>query len=116
MEDVEIGVMLMNLTAAGSKMFPFADCGKVFIHEFHRREITVPAKGFTKLAFGNKAFLSHRNTILTFQGHPELDADSAKKLLAQNPAYMKGVEGERTTFEKYMERESITASSSGRES
>jgi GMP synthase-like glutamine amidotransferase len=104
MEAAETGVRLMNLTPKGKKMFPFAECGEVFIHEFHRCEITVPAKEFTELACRNKAFLSHKNTILTFQGHPELDADSAKTLLAWNPAYVEG-EDQKARVEKYMERE-----------
>lgn len=35
-------------------------------------------KGFHELIAGRQAFLSHNNAILTFQGHPEKDARTAK--------------------------------------
>lgn len=90
----EIGVTKINLTAEGKKMFPFAPESFVYLHEFHAREIKMPAKGFIALAEGNQSFLSESNTILTFQGHPELNADLARTLYAHAPAYM-GFEGDR---------------------
>ncbi|KAG4440183.1 hypothetical protein IFR05_004328 [Cadophora sp. M221] len=90
----EIGVTRIPLTNEGRKMFPFASDGSVQLHEFHAREIKMPAKGFVALAGGNQAFLSEENTIITFQGHPELNEDLARSLLAHAPAYM-GVDGER---------------------
>ncbi|KAH7420030.1 class I glutamine amidotransferase-like protein [Cadophora sp. MPI-SDFR-AT-0126] len=90
----EIGVTQISLTDEGRKMFPFASAGVLDIHEFHAREIKTPAKGFIALAGGNQVFLSEENTILTFQGHPELNADLARTLLAHAPAYM-GIDGER---------------------
>ena len=90
----EIGVTKIPLTAEGKKMFPFASKGAIQLHEFHAREVKTPAKGFVALAEGNQSFLNEDNTILTFQGHPELNADLARILLANSPAYM-GIDGER---------------------
>ncbi|KAL5321969.1 hypothetical protein ACEPPN_009934 [Leptodophora sp. 'Broadleaf-Isolate-01'] len=90
----EIGVTRIALTDAGKKMFPFASDGFLQLHEFHAREIKMPAKGFVALADGNQSFLSEENTIMTFQGHPELNADLARTLLAHAPAYM-GVDGDK---------------------
>ncbi|KAL2071716.1 hypothetical protein VTL71DRAFT_12951 [Oculimacula yallundae] len=84
----EVGVTSIFLTAEGKKMFPFASDGAVRLHEFHAREIRTPAKGFIALAEGNQSFLSASNTILTFQGHPEVNEDMARKMLARPSAYM----------------------------
>ena len=86
MAAAEIGVTRTDWNEEGRKMFPGSI--KLYLHEFHRREIKYPAKGFVPLAEGNKAFINATNTILTFQGHPELNADSAKWLWATNPPYM----------------------------
>jgi len=99
----EIGVTRIALTKAGSKMFPFAECGCIQIHEFHRREIKVPAKGFMPLAEGNQAFLSELNTILTFQGHPEMNTTLAKSCLASVPTYMGVEEGQKELLIQNME-------------
>ncbi|PVH85207.1 class I glutamine amidotransferase-like protein [Cadophora sp. DSE1049] len=90
----EIGVMQITLTAEGKKIFPFASEGVLNIHEFHAREVKTPAEGFVALAEGNQSFLSEGNTILTFQGHPELNTELASTLLTHSPRYM-GVDGER---------------------
>ncbi|KAH7350745.1 class I glutamine amidotransferase-like protein [Rhexocercosporidium sp. MPI-PUGE-AT-0058] len=89
----EIGVTRIALTAEGKKMFPFTSDGHVRLHEFHAREIKAPAEGFVALAEDNQSFLNESNTIMTFQGHPELNEDLAKALLAHSPAYM-GVNGD----------------------
>lgn len=34
--------------------------------------------GFIKLSEDNQCFINEKGTILTFQGHPEKDADTAK--------------------------------------
>ena len=48
------------------------------LQQHHRREVRSPPKGFHELIAGRQAFLSHDNAILTFQGHPEKDARTAK--------------------------------------
>lgn len=84
----EVGVTQITLTDEGRKMFPFAKDGHLRIHEFHRRVITVPAKGFRALAVGNQSFLNEANTIMTFQGHPEMTGTVAKVALGNTPSYM----------------------------
>ncbi|KUJ15831.1 class I glutamine amidotransferase-like protein [Mollisia scopiformis] len=88
MDGPEIGVHQITLTPEGKKMFPFAQDGKLNIHEFHRREIKSPAKGFVPLAEGSQSFINEANTIITFQGHPELNAALAKNFVETTPAYM----------------------------
>jgi GMP synthase-like glutamine amidotransferase len=100
----EVGVTPIILTDKGKKMLPFAGGDKLMIHEYHRREIKVPAKGFVALAEGNQMFMNERKTVWTFQGHPEMNAELAKSLLADTPAYM-GVGGEeREELGRRMER------------
>lgn len=85
----EVGVTSIQLTEEGGKMLPFAtEDGKVDIHEFHRREVKIKAKGFVALAEGNQMFMNQRRTIWTFQGHPEMNEGLAKEMLADTPAYM----------------------------
>jgi len=103
MDSAEIGVTRIQLTSDGSKMFPFANNQGMQIHEFHRREIKVPARGFMPLAEGNQAFLNGSYTILTFQGHPEMNAALAKSLLTSAPAYMGVDEKQKEMLAKNME-------------
>jgi len=60
MDAAEVGVTRIELTKEGSKMFTLADNGGVRMHEFHRREVKVPAKGFIPLGGGNQTFLTSR--------------------------------------------------------
>lgn len=94
MDGPEIGVHTMTLTPRGREMFPSAADGKLRIHEFHRREIKNPAEGFVPLAEGNQSFVNEKNTILTFQGHPELNSGLARNFVETTPAYM-GLDGEK---------------------
>lgn len=103
MDAVEIGVTQVNLTEEGSKFLGLVKNGSIQLHEFHRREITVPAKGFKPLAEGNQSFLNEANTILTFQGHPEMHAKLAKELLADTPSYMGVLDEQRDAIAKNME-------------
>lgn len=92
MEMPEVGVTKIALTDAGKGFLPFgAQSGEFKVHEYHKREIRKPASGFTALADRNQSFLSQSNTIVTFQGHPELNGDLAKQWLQNSPTYM-GVE------------------------
>jgi len=85
---LEIGVSEVKLTAKGKEMFPFATEGRLDMHEYHRREVKTPAKGFTALAAGNQSFLNDANTIMTFQGHPEMTENVGKTMLQDTPSYM----------------------------
>lgn len=101
MSEPEVGVHKITLTPAGRKMFSFAENGALRIHEFHRREISVVAEGFVALAEGNQCFVNEGNTILTFQGHPELNAELAKIFVEGALPYM-GLDDERKKV--YMEK------------
>lgn len=75
-----MGVTEAKLTSAGVRFMeggPRKD-GIVRLQQHHRRRVGKAPRGFTSLMAGNEAFLSHNNTILTFQGHPEKDARAAK--------------------------------------
>jgi GMP synthase-like glutamine amidotransferase len=61
MDVAEIGVTRMKLTEEGCKMFLLN--AVLHHHQFHRREIKVPAQGFVRLAEQHKAFLNDTNTI-----------------------------------------------------
>lgn len=59
-------------------------------------------KGSDRFALGNQSFLSDTNTILTFQGHPEMNETLAKALLASLPTYMGVEETQLETSKEYM--------------
>ena len=100
----EVGVTSLVLTPLGQKTLAFLERKEIALHEYHRREIKQPAKGFVALAEGNQMFMNEEKTIWTFQGHPELNEGLAKAMLANTPAYM-GVEGkEKRDIERRMER------------
>lgn len=91
--DAEIGVTPIELTPKGRSMFHFASDTSIRLHEFHAREVKTAAKRFIALAGGNQVFVNEANTILTFQGHPELNAELARKFVENTPVYMGVAEG-----------------------
>lgn len=95
METAEIGVHQIELNEQGKNIFPFAADGFLRIHEYHRREVGTPPNGFTSLAGGNQIFLNDANTIMTFQGHPEMTENIANMMFEKIPAYMGVREEER---------------------
>ena len=103
MAAAEIGVTPIQLTDDGLKMFPIANGRQMRIHEFHAREIAFPAKGFQPLANGNQSFLSETNTILKFQGDPEMNGILVKVLLASFPTYTGVDEKQKETSKKQMD-------------
>ncbi|KAH7037698.1 class I glutamine amidotransferase-like protein [Microdochium trichocladiopsis] len=75
----EMGVATVNLTGLGSQFFlESAVLGSFRLQQHHRREVSKAAPGFVQLAHGNQCLLNDDNTILSFQGHPEKDAETAK--------------------------------------
>ncbi|OJD34814.1 gmp synthase [Diplodia corticola] len=103
----ELGVTTLDLTEEGSEFFDFAK-GKaqVNVHEFHRRELAENAAGFVPLAANRQIFKSPDNRILTFQGHPEMNAKLAQAALADAPAYTQMFSAEQLSeISKKMERE-----------
>jgi GMP synthase-like glutamine amidotransferase len=103
MAAAEIGVHQIDLTEQGKEMFPFAVGGQLIIHEYHSREVTIPASGFTALAFENQAFLNDANTIMTFQGHPEMTENIARTMFENVPSYMGVREDEKESIIRKME-------------
>lgn len=102
---MKIGVTKIGLTEEGKKKFPFSPDGNLFVHEFHRRQINVTAREFVPLAEGNQAFVNEKNTITTFQGHPEFNKELGKKLLEKTPIYMGVEEKDMEVLNKKMESE-----------
>ncbi|KAK9414100.1 putative Glutamine amidotransferase domain-containing protein [Seiridium unicorne] len=79
MDVPEMGVTPINLTDAGMDFFPHAPTtGSLLIQQHHRREVAEPGQGFFQLARENQVLMNERGTILTFQGHPEKDAETAR--------------------------------------
>lgn len=74
-----MGVATVNLTGRGRDFFPEAAAlGSFRLQQHHRREVAVAAPGFAQLAHGNQCLLNEAGTVLTFQGHPEKDAETAR--------------------------------------
>ncbi|KAK7538553.1 putative copper/iron-regulated glutamine amidotransferase [Phyllosticta citribraziliensis] len=103
----EMGVTTIGLTGEGSHFFDFAAEKKSYdIHEFHKRQIVDPAPGFVPLAKQNQCFVSNDNSILTFQGHPEMSAKLAQSLLANASTYTQTMrEDEQRDIARRMEKE-----------
>lgn len=103
---MKLGVTTIHLTDSGSNFFsavsPSADLN---IHEYHRRQITAPAKGFIPLARGNQSFLSTSNTIISFQGHPEMNVELVKTMFATVHSYMGVKESDKPIIEARMDLE-----------
>lgn len=51
--------------------------GTIRIQQHHRREVCQPAVGFLPLVHDNQCYINTSNTILTFQGHPEKNSETA---------------------------------------
>jgi len=110
METPELGVTEAKLTAAGRRFFGrhIGTSGALLLQQHHRRAVggTTP-RGFAELLVGNQCLLSHNNSILTFQGHPEKDARCAKLRIRDAIRWFGVEEDDRATmacFERSMER------------
>ncbi|KAL1843533.1 hypothetical protein VTJ49DRAFT_1126 [Mycothermus thermophilus] len=78
-ERPELGVTEAKLTPTGRRFFASRSReGTLRLQQHHRRAVGKPPQGFSELVAGNQGFLSHDNTILTLQGHPEKDAQCAR--------------------------------------
>jgi len=87
----KLGITPLLLTSAGTKFFPFTTTSSLRLHELHRQEIAVPAPRFVALAENNQICLSENARILTFQGHPEMSVELAKRLMESESLYTKGL-------------------------
>ncbi|KAJ3562166.1 hypothetical protein NPX13_g8666 [Xylaria arbuscula] len=75
----EMGVASVKLTNHGRAFFHEAAASETFnLQQHHRREVAAAPFGFVSLAQSNQCFLSESNAILTFQGHPEKDSETAR--------------------------------------
>jgi GMP synthase-like glutamine amidotransferase len=85
----QVGVTPIKLTSAGEAFYSshLPSTERYNIHEFHQMEVKTPGKGFVALAYNNQCLVNAANTILTFQGHPEMDAELSK-LLWEESNYM----------------------------
>lgn len=104
-----MGVTEAKLTAAGRRFFGRQHGnGVLLLQQHHRREVGIAPRGFSPLLAGNQSFLSHNGTILTFQGHPEKDAQCAKLRIHDAPRWF-GVgpddQAALAEFKRSMERE-----------
>ncbi|KAB5515531.1 class I glutamine amidotransferase-like protein [Coniochaeta sp. 2T2.1] len=81
MDYPEIGVTEVKLTAEGQRFFSSGGKGRtkfLRLQQHHRREVSKMPAGFISLSEDNQCFINERRTILTLQGHPEKDAETAK--------------------------------------
>ncbi|RDW88402.1 hypothetical protein BP6252_00434 [Coleophoma cylindrospora] len=102
----EMGVHNISLTETGSKFFaPVLPQGSSYkVIEFHAREIKQPGKGLIALAESNQCFTNASNTVLTFQGHPEMTVEFGKKMLpSTTKSYMAVKEDEVDAISKKFE-------------
>lgn len=89
-EPFKIGVHTVKLTPKGSAFLgdSLLTAGQINIQQFHKRDIDVPADGFIPLATNNESFINPENTIVTFQGHPEMTVEWGSEAAAGFPAYV----------------------------
>lgn len=79
MDVPEMGVQAVDLTSEGVGFFSgVAKSSTLMIQQHHRREVVEPGQGFFALAHSNQILMNQQRTILTFQGHPEKDAQTAR--------------------------------------
>ncbi|KAI1433396.1 class I glutamine amidotransferase-like protein [Xylaria sp. CBS 124048] len=75
----EMGVLSVNLTSCGREFFhEVAPLKSFMLQQHHRREVAIAPQGFSLLAIRNQCLINETNTILTFQGHPEKDTETAR--------------------------------------
>ncbi|KAH8422402.1 type 1 glutamine amidotransferase [Aspergillus melleus] len=78
------GIEDVKLTDAGKKFFSTrAGVTTYRLPEFHVREVARPGVGFVHLAESHEIFVDQENTVLSFQAHPEVQAELAKKMLLE---------------------------------
>ena len=109
LRDVQLGVTEAKLTPAGRRFFGrhLGTSGALLLQQHHRRAVGITPGGFTELLVGNQCLLSHNNSVLTFQGHPEKDAQCAKLRVRDAIRWFGIDEDDRATmacFERSMER------------
>ena len=77
----KLGVTEVPLTTHGQRFFRPEGVRSekaLRVQQHHRREVSVKPAGFVGLSEDNQCFINELGTILTFQGHSEKDAETAK--------------------------------------
>ncbi|KAH8894521.1 putative copper/iron-regulated glutamine amidotransferase [Thozetella sp. PMI_491] len=91
MGSADVGVHTIALTEKGSEFFGpdvLQRPGEIKIQQFHKRDVQIPAAGLVPLAKNNESFVNENNTIITFQGHPEMNVEWAYTAASGFPAYI----------------------------
>jgi GMP synthase-like glutamine amidotransferase len=88
---------------AGSDLFKIQR-----VPQFHVREVGQPAPEFIHLAENHECFVNPANTILTFQGHPEVHSTLAKKMLVEEDDVYNGNSSEEKIQEELLKLEQPT--------
>lgn len=86
-----MGVHTVPLTSKGSAFFgddTLLKVNQINIQQFHKRDVDVPAAGFIPLAANNESFINAENTIITLQGHPEMNVEWGSVAAGGFPAYI----------------------------
>ncbi|CAG8903141.1 unnamed protein product [Penicillium egyptiacum] len=74
----------IRLTEAGKKFFPFAmSSGSYRAIELHSGEVDTPPPSFISLAVNQECFVNDANNVLTFQAHPEISHELARKIILE---------------------------------
>ncbi|PYH76820.1 copper/iron-regulated glutamine amidotransferase [Aspergillus uvarum CBS 121591] len=101
------GLEDVRLTEAGRKFFACDENTTSYrLPEFHVREVAQPGDGFIHLAENHEMFVNQQNTVLSFQAHPEIEAEMAKQLLLEEDDVYNGrlsqqeLEGHLTRLER----------------
>ncbi|OJJ68321.1 hypothetical protein ASPBRDRAFT_659976 [Aspergillus brasiliensis CBS 101740] len=90
------GLEDVKLTEAGMKFFSSRSGVKTYrLPEFHVREVAQPGVGFVHLAENHEMFVNKENTVLSFQAHPEVQPELAKKMLLEEDDVYNGNLSER---------------------
>jgi len=88
----ELGVHRLQLTEEGREFFSsVTEDGTVALHELHRRALDRVPDGFIALATERQILLSKSNSVLFFQGHPELTEEFAVTILSGSNDYVRSL-------------------------
>ena len=72
------------------------------VPQFHVREVGKPAPGSIHLAQNHECFVNEANTVLSFQGHPEINSALARKMLLEEDDVYTGNSSEQQIQEELL--------------
>lgn len=76
--------------------------------QFHVREVGKPAPGSIHLAQNHECFVNEANTVLSFQGHPEIHSALAQKMLLEEDDVYTGNSSKQQIQEELLKLEKPT--------